>query len=183
MSFSARFSARLPTAVGINTLHRLLLAKRAEGVEILDLTESNPTHAGIAYPEGFLNCLSSDKAAKYEPEPFGLRSARETVAAEYRVPFDRIAISASTSEAYSWIFKLLCDPGDEVLIPRPSYPLFEYLAGLECVEVKRYSLFHDHGWFIDFHTIERALSSRDESNRPGESEQSDRTLSARARTD
>ena len=69
-------------------------------------------------------------------------------------------MTASTSEAYSWLFKLLCDPGDEVLVPRPSYPLFDYLAALESVDVRHYGLFYDHGWFIDFHTIERAINDR-----------------------
>jgi hypothetical protein len=69
-------------------------------------------------------------------------------------------MTASTSEAYSWLFKLLCDPGDNVLVPRPSYPLFDYLAALESVEVRHYGLFHDHGWFIDFHTLERAIDEK-----------------------
>ena len=75
-------------------------------------------------------------------------------------PSDRVVMTASTSEAYSWLFKLLCDPGDEVLVPRPSYPLFDYLAALESVNVRHYGLFYDHGWFIDFHTIERAINDR-----------------------
>ena len=134
--------------------------KRRAGDRVLDLTESNPTHAGIVYPEGFLRALADDRALLYEPEPFGLPSARECIAQEYGVAFDRVIMTASTSEAYSWIFKLLCDPGDEVLVPRPSYPLFEYLARLESVDVRHYGLFQDHGWFIDFHTIERSLNDR-----------------------
>src|SRR5436309_765667 len=115
-----KFSNRLPGGgAQINELSRLLAEKRSARVEILDLTESNPTHAGIVYPSGFLQAMSDDRALRYEPEPFGLRSARETIAREYGAPYDRVILSASTSEAYSWIFKLLCDPGDEVLIPRP----------------------------------------------------------------
>jgi aspartate/methionine/tyrosine aminotransferase len=143
-----------------NPLSRLLEEKRSAGIPVLDLTESNPTHAGIAYPEGFLSALADERALLYEPEPFGLPAARECIACEYGVPFDRVIMTASTSEAYSWIFKLLCDPGCEVLVPRPSYPLFEYLARLESVDVRNYRLFCDHGWFIDFHTIERALTDR-----------------------
>jgi alanine-synthesizing transaminase len=155
-----KLSRRLPSGMRENALSRLLTEKRLAGVPILDLTESNPTRAGIVYPEGFLAALADDRALLYEPEPFGLPAARECIAREYGVAFDRAIMTASTSEAYSWIFKLLCDPGDEVLVPRPSYPLFEYLARLESVEVRNYSIFHDHGWFIDFHTIERALNQR-----------------------
>jgi len=89
-----------------------------------------------------------------------LRAARETIAREYGAEVDRVVMTASTSEAYSWLFKLLCDPGDEVLVPRPSYPLFDYLAALESVKVGHYGLFYDHGWFIDFHTIEQAINER-----------------------
>jgi aspartate/methionine/tyrosine aminotransferase len=143
-----------------NRLSLLLAEKRRAGVAIRDLTESNPTRAGIRYPEGFLAALADDRALLYEPEPFGLPAARECIAREYGVPFDCVAMTASTSEAYSWIFKLLCDPGDEVLVPTPSYPLFEYLARLESVAVRSYGLFYDHGWFIDFHTLERALNDK-----------------------
>ncbi|HWE52576.1 MAG TPA: pyridoxal phosphate-dependent aminotransferase [Bryobacteraceae bacterium] len=142
-----KFSSRLPHGIQKNELAELRGAKR----EILDLTESNPTHAGIVYPGHFPD---------YEPEPFGLLSARETIAREFGAPVDRVVLTASTSEAYSWLFKLFCDPGDEVLVPRPSYPLFEYLAALESVTVRHYSLFYDHGWFIDFHTLRKAIDER-----------------------
>jgi alanine-synthesizing transaminase len=155
-----KFSTRLPHEMRPNALTELLRIKRQSGARILDLTESNPTHAGIEYPAGFLSCLSSDAAARYEPEPFGLLAAREVIGSEYGAPADRVVMTASTSEAYSWLFKLLCNPGDEVLVPRPSYPLFDYLAALESVVVRHYGLFYDHGWFIDFHTIERAISNR-----------------------
>lgn len=150
------FSSRLPHAIHANSFSLLLEAKRRAGVAVLDLTESNPTRAGIVYPEGFLDALADPRAAQYEPEPFGLPAARELVG-----PPGRVVMTASTSEAYSWIFKLLCNPGDEVLVPRPSYPLFEYLAALESVVVRNYGLFYDHGaWCIDFHTIDRALNDR-----------------------
>jgi alanine-synthesizing transaminase len=158
-----KFSHRLPREQSVNSLSRLLSAKRREGAQVLDLTESNPTHAGIRYPTGFLAALADERAARYEPEPFGLLPARECIAQEYGEQVDRVILTASTSEAYSWLLKLLCDPGDEVLIPRPSYPLFDYLAALESVTVKHYGLFYDHGdkgWFIDFHTLEHSLTER-----------------------
>jgi alanine-synthesizing transaminase len=155
-----KLSRRLPSSEHENALSRLLAEKRRTGVSVLDLTESNPTRAGIVYPAGFLTALADDRALHYEPEPFGLPSARECIACEYSAPFDRVIMTASTSEAYSWIFKLLCDPGDEVLVPRPSYPLFEYLALLESVAARNYGLFYDHGWFIDFHSIQQALNER-----------------------
>ncbi len=156
MKYSRRISSNFTT----NSLSRLTEAKRADGERILDLTESNPTHAGIVYPDGFLNALSNPDGVLYEPEAFGLRSARETVAREYGTSVARVVLASSTSEAYAWLFKLLCDPGCEVLIPRPSYPLFDYLAALESVRVHHYGLFYDHGWFIDFHTLESAISER-----------------------
>src|SRR5580704_7851037 len=157
---SMRFSARLPNELHPNALTELLREKRQAGARVLDLTESNPTHAGIEYPAGFLSSLAAEAAVRYEPEPFGLLAAREVIAREYGAQVDQVVLTASTSEAYSWLFKLLCDPGDEVLVPRPSYPLFEYLAALESVKVQHYGLFYDHGWFIDFHTIERAINAR-----------------------
>jgi alanine-synthesizing transaminase len=157
-----KFSSRLPHQIQPNSLSLLLDAKRRGGAHILDLTESNPTRAGIVYPDGFLNALSDPRAAVYEPEPFGLPAARELIAREYgAASAASVVMTASTSEAYSWLFKLLCDPGDEILIPRPSYPLFDYLAALESVAVRHYGLFYDHGsWCIDFHTIARALNDR-----------------------
>ncbi|HEX4276172.1 MAG TPA: pyridoxal phosphate-dependent aminotransferase [Bryobacteraceae bacterium] len=156
-----KFSGRLPGELHPNALTELLRMERQAGVGILDLTESNPTHAGIEYPAGFLESLANKDAVRYEPEPFGLAAARETIGREYGAAIDRVVMTASTSEAYSWLLKLLCDPGDEILVPRPSYPLFDYLAALESVSVRHYGLFYDApGWFIDFHTIERALTSR-----------------------
>jgi alanine-synthesizing transaminase len=154
------FSNRLPHEMRPNALTEILQAKRQRGARILDLTESNPTHAGITYPTGFLDTLASNAALHYEPEPFGMPSAREIIARDCGAETSRVILTASTSEAYSWLFKLLCDPGDEVLIPRPSYPLFDYLAALESVNVRHYGLFYDHGWFIDFHTLERAITPR-----------------------
>ncbi len=155
------FSSRLPHGTDHNSLMQLVGVKRRASVRVLDLTESNPTQAGIVYPPGFLEALADPRGASYQPEPFGLPAARELIASEYGAVVDRVVMTASTSEAYSWIFKLLCDPGDEVLVPRPSYPLFDYLAALESVKVRHYGLFHDNGgWYIDFHTIDRAINQR-----------------------
>ena len=156
-----RFSSRLPHELQANALSLIRLAKERAGTPIFDLTESNPTRAGIVYPENFLRALADPRATIYEPEPFGLPAARETIAREYGAPVDRVVMTASTSEAYAWLFKLLCDPGDNVLVPRPSYPLFEYLAALESVDVRHYNLFHDHGaWNIDFHALEESITER-----------------------
>ncbi len=155
-----KLSSRVSHGTHPNKLSEILAAKRRDGVRVWDLTESNPTRAGIVYPEGFLAALADPAVLRYEPEPFGLPAARERIAEEYGVPFDNVVMTASTSEAYSWIFKLLCDPGDEVLVPQPSYPLFEYLAALESVRVRSYPLFYDHGWFIDFHALEKAVTPR-----------------------
>lgn len=150
----------MPGGSGENRLTQILGQKRAAGEVVVDLTESNPTHAGIVYPDGLLAGLADRRALQYEPESFGLKAARETIAGEFGVPVERVVLSASTSEAYSWIFKLLCNPGDSVLVPRPSYPLFEYLAALESVRVIPYSLFYDYGWFIDFHALRASITGR-----------------------
>lgn len=145
------FSARLDWTVRPNPIAELLRAKRQRGEAVLDLTESNPTHAGIEYPEAEIaQALADRRAIRYEPEPFGMAEAREAVARYYAdIDPSRIVLTASTSEAYAWLFKLLANPGDEILTPRPSYPLFEYLARLESVQVVQYPLFNDHGWHLD----------------------------------
>lgn len=156
------FSSRLNWNAPPNPLSQLLAEKRRRYRPVLDLTESNPTHAGIQYPaEGIAQALADARVLRYEPEAFGLRRAREAVAqyysaAGFEVSPSRIVLTASTSEAYSYLFKLLADPGDEILTPRPSYPLFEYLAQLESVKTVQYPLFYDHGWHLDtaaFHSL------------------------------
>jgi alanine-synthesizing transaminase len=159
------FSSRLNWDVSPNPLARLLAEKRARGARVLDLTEANPTGAGISYPAAILEALNSEEALHYQPSPRGLLSAREAVAAYYAersrgVSPNRILLTASTSEAYAYLFKLLADPGDEVLTPRPSYPLFEYLAALESVSVRQYPLRYDGAWHLDFVELERAVSPR-----------------------
>jgi hypothetical protein len=152
------FSSRLDWNLETNRLSALLKSKQ----RVLDLTESNPMHAGLNYPrEEILGALADAHALRYDPEPRGLLSAREAVAKYYGdVPASRILLTASTSEAYSYLFKLLCDPGDEILSPRPSYPLFEFLAGLESVRVVQYPLRYDGAWHIDFDALERAITPR-----------------------
>ena len=129
---------------------------------MLDLTESNPTRALFVYPEALLTPLSDNRGLVYEPLPQGLLSARTAVAEYYNraIPVDRILITASTSEAYSYLFQLLADPGDEILSPRPSYPLFEFLAGLSSVAIRQYPLRYDGSWHIDFDALEQAITAR-----------------------
>jgi alanine-synthesizing transaminase len=152
------FSSRLDWNLQPNRLSELRKTKP----HVLDLTESNPTKAGIEYPgDEILGALADARALRYDPEPRGLVSAREAVAKYYGdVPASRILLTASTSEAYSYLFKLLCDPGDEILSPRPSYPLFEFLAGLESVRVVQYPLRYDGVWHIDFDALQRAITPR-----------------------
>ncbi len=157
------FSARLHWNLSLNPLTRLIEEKRGAGDRILDLTESNPTRAGLNYPEAaILEALASPEVLRYDPNPAGVLSAREAVAQYYegRAKPSGILLTASTSEAYALLFKLLCDPGDEILVPRPSYPLFEFLAALESVSVARYPLLYDHGWTVDFEALEGAIHAR-----------------------
>ena len=121
---------------------------------MLDLTESNPTHAALHYPFDVIAAFEDSRMLSYEPSPKGSLSAREAVSEYYsirghNVSPDRILLTASTSEAYSYLFKLLTDPGGLVLVPRPSYPLFEYLAAMESVRVEAYSLQYHAGWSMD----------------------------------
>ena len=159
------FSERTRWDLRPNRLAERLAAKRAAGVPVLDLTETNPTRAGLPYPADLLLPLSAPEALRYEPSPFGLEPARAAVAADFArrgfpVPLERLVLSASTSEAYAFLFKLLCDPGDDVLVPRPGYPLFEFLAALESVEVRTYPLVHDGEWHVDLAALRAAVSPR-----------------------
>jgi aspartate/methionine/tyrosine aminotransferase len=159
------FSTRTPSDLAPNRLTSAEVAVRARGVRVIDLTETNPTRVGLAYPDHALAALASPEGLSYDPHPFGLSSAREQVAAEIGVtasPVDpsRVVLTASTSEAYSFLFKLLCDPGDEVLVPVPSYPLFEHLTRLELVAVRSYPLDFHGTWSIDTHAVEAAVTPR-----------------------
>ncbi len=160
------FSERGKTEREPNSLARALERARAKKIEFFDLTGSNPTIAGLRYPsEKILEALGAAGALDYEPEPFGLLSAREAVAADLEsrgcpVSPSRIVLTSSTSEAYSFLFKLLCDDGDEVLAPRPSYPLFEHLAQFEGVRLSRYGLAYDGAWHLDVASLGRAKHER-----------------------
>jgi aspartate/methionine/tyrosine aminotransferase len=154
-------SRRLPPHADLNALTRALAKRRSEGQPVIDLTESNPTRVGLTYPPDLLDALASEAALRYEPQPAGMLAAREAVARDHArrgatIDPDRIILTASTSEAYTWLFKLLCDEGDIVLVPRPSYPLFEYLTQLEGVRTFPFNLEYDARWEIDFATLQSA---------------------------
>jgi aspartate/methionine/tyrosine aminotransferase len=166
------FSTRTNWNLTTNRLSDALARYRAVGGKLLDLSASNPTEYGFRYDDrAILNALSNPGALDYHPDPRGLHSARAAVAGYYAargrpaapgegVTTEDLVLTTSTSEAYSFVFRLLCNPGDELLIPTPSYPLFDFLAGLQDVTLKPYPLLYDHGWQIDFHTLEQAITSR-----------------------
>jgi alanine-synthesizing transaminase len=162
------FSSRFKWSLETNRIARLLEEKRRAGAPILDLTASNPTQAGLHYPaDEILAALAAPPALRYDPTPKGLAAAREAVSSYYRergeaVDPARVHLTASTSEAYAWLFKLLADAGDAVLVPQPSYPLFDFLASLEGVELRPYELsyVHPRGWRVDFDSLARAAPER-----------------------
>ena len=162
--FSRRFTWNLET----NRLSKALAEKICAGTPLFDLTESNPTRAGFEYPQDeILDALRAPGAILYEPNARGLAAARTAVASYYadhgiEIDPQRILLTASTSESYGILFKLLTDPGDEVLVPAPGYPLFEFLSAFESVKVCTYSLdyVHPSGWRIDFASLESAITSR-----------------------
>lgn len=159
------FSSRVPDNLTPNHLARALSRVRGAGVDIIDLTESNPTTVGFPASASLLMGLSQPEAGVYRPAAFGLPEARASVAAllgrlELAVDPAHIVLTTSTSEAYSFLFKLLCDPGDAVLVPRPSYPLFDHLTRLEGIESVPYAL-HYHGrWEVDLASVEKGLAAR-----------------------
>ena len=155
------FSRRVPSHSEPNRISRAVHALRVEGEPFTDLTESNPTRAHIPYPAEIVASLGDPAALRYEPSAFGLASARRAVAEDHRrrgaiVDPAHIVLTSSTSEAYSWLFKLLCNPGEGVLIPRPSYPLFDHLTTLEGVFAYPYALEYQGRWEIDFDSIASA---------------------------
>jgi aspartate/methionine/tyrosine aminotransferase len=160
------FSRRTDWKLTLNRFTEAVQEVRASGKEILDLTISNPTRAGIEYDQAaILDSLRNPKSLDYDPQPKGLLSAREAVAAYYcerdeHVSPERLILTTSTSEGYSYIFRLLANPGDEVLVPKPSYPLFDFLAELQDVNLAGYPLLYDHGWQIDWPSLESALSQK-----------------------
>jgi aspartate/methionine/tyrosine aminotransferase len=159
------FSARTRWDLRPNRLSLLLEEKRRAGVHVLDLTESNPTRVGLPVPADLLAPLSSPEGLRYEPAPFGLEATREAVAADFArrgavVGPDRLVLTASTSEAYAFLLKLLCDPDDEILVPHPGYPLFEYLASLESARVRGYVLEYDGQWHLTVESLRAAVTPR-----------------------
>ncbi|HXN71821.1 MAG TPA: pyridoxal phosphate-dependent aminotransferase [Candidatus Acidoferrales bacterium] len=160
------FSDRTSWNLKSNRLSEALAKHRAAGKPLLDLTASNPTECGFDYDrQAILQVLSNPKSLSYGPDPKGLLSARRAVseyysAREIMVPADDIILTTSTSEAYSFVFRVLCNPGDELLIPEPSYPLFSFLADIQDVKLVGYPLLYDHGWQIDFHALQQAVTAR-----------------------
>src|SRR5882757_138452 len=164
-----RFAKRTEWTCEGTAWSRALEARRRSGLPILDLTASNPTHCGFTYDANLLADLSAKQAFFYDPDPRGMRNAREAVCGYYaehdtRVGADQIVLTTSTSEGYSWLFRLLCNPGDEVLIAQPSYPLFDLLATIDDVKLIPYALLYDpggsHGWSLDLHTLRQHVTSR-----------------------
>jgi alanine-synthesizing transaminase len=162
------FSDRTNWKLTRNRLTEALEEARSSGVRVLDLTISNPTQAGLHYDEPqILQSLASPRSMDYDPQPKGLPNARSAVAAYYQtqhgiqnLDLDRLILTTSTSEGYSFVLRLLCNPGDELLVPKPSYPLFEFLADLQDVKLVPYPLIYDHGWQMDFPSLEKAVSKR-----------------------
>jgi len=161
------FSDRTNWKLTRNRLTEALAEAKSSGARVLDLTLSNPTRAGLLYSESLiLPSLASPSALDYDPDPKGLPGARSAVAEYYatdhKIPDldERLILTTSTSEGYSFVFRLLCNPGDELLVPKPSYPLFDFLADLQDVKLIPYPLIYDHGWQMDFHSLEKAVTKR-----------------------
>lgn len=160
------FASRTNWNLKPNRLAEALERHKAARRPLLDLSASNPTECGFMYDNGaILQALSNPGSLQYQPNPLGLKSARQAVADYYaehdeEVSVDDLLLTASTSEAYSFIFRLLCNPGDELLIPTPSYPLFDFLADVNDVKLAHYPLFYDHGWHIDMHALKQAITPR-----------------------
>ena len=157
-----RFSRRTNWNTEENDLSRAHRERREAGLPIADLTASNPTRCGFRY-DGILEALSDARALDYDPQPKGLLAARAAVCAYYAdhgvtIEPDHVVLTTSTSEAYSYLFRLLCDPGAEILAPQPSYPLFDFLADLDDVRIKPAPLVYDHGWQIDAEGFRRAMT-------------------------
>lgn len=162
------FSERTNWKLTENRFTQAVSQARVSGAEILDLTASNPTRVGLEYDERtILAALGSPRVMDYDPRAKGLLEAREAVAEYYRTeqaiaPLDpeQIVLTTSTSEGYSFVFRLLCNAGDELLVPKPSYPLFEFLADLQDVKLVPYPLIYDHGWEMDFPSLHKVVTPR-----------------------
>jgi len=159
-----RFSTRTSWDIAESSYAVAVRELRASGRRVYDLTVSNPTRCGFHYDaEALLEPLCDTRALLYDPDPRGMVSARKAVADYYRghgvgITAEDVILTTSTSESYSFLFRLLCNAGDEVLVAQPSYPLFDFLADLDDVRLRTYPLFYDHGWYIDFSEMERAIT-------------------------
>lgn len=160
------FAERTNWNLAPNRLSEALAQHLAAGKRLYDLSASNPTEVGFSYDrETILHAMCNPAAMTYVPDPKGLLRARQAVAEYYEERGDQVAVediilTASTSEAYSFVFRALCSPGDELLVPAPSYPLFGFLADVHDVRLAHYPLVYDHGWQIDFPTLEKAITPR-----------------------
>ena len=160
------FASRTNWSLKPNLLAEALESHKSSGRRLLDLSASNPTECGFRYDApGIMRSLCAPASLQYRPDPKGLKPARQAVSDYYaergeRVSIDDLILTASTSEAYSFVFRLLCNPGDELLIPTPGYPLFDFLADVNDVRLVRYPLFYDHGWHIDMHALKQAITPR-----------------------
>jgi alanine-synthesizing transaminase len=160
------FASRTNWNLQPNRLAEALEQHKSSGRPLLDLSASNPTECGFKYDApAIMRALCAPASLQYHPDPKGLKSARQAVSDYYaergaRIAIDDLVLTASTSEAYSFIFRLLCNSGDELLIPTPGYPLFDFLADVNDVKLTRYPLFYDHGWHIDIHALEKAITPR-----------------------
>ncbi len=157
-----KFSKRTGWNTEESELARAHRLRVKAGLPIVDLTASNPTRVGLDYGDGLLDALADPRALDYDPQPMGQMAAREAVRQYYAeagvaLDADQILLTTSTSEAYSYLFKLLCDPGCEVLAPQPSYPLFDFLADLDDVRIRPVPLVYDHGWQIEPEGVRRAI--------------------------
>ena len=159
------FSRRTDWKLAPNRLTMAIDEARAAGRQPIDLTISNPTRAGISYHvSAILDSLGRNQSLDYDPQPKGLIGAREAIAEYYdsrreQVDPEALVLTSGTSEGYSYIFRLLANPGDEILVPKPSYPLFDLLADLQDVKLVPYPLLYDHGWQVDFHSLENSIGA------------------------
>jgi alanine-synthesizing transaminase len=162
----SRFSSRTSWDSGESGYAVAVREAKASGRRLYDLTVANPTRCGFEYDaEALLGPLGDRRALVYDPDARGMLAAREAVAGYYadhgaEVPAGDLVLTTSTSESYSFLFRLLCDAGDEVLVAQPSYPLFDFLADLDDVRLRAYPLFYDHGWWIDLAELERAITPK-----------------------
>jgi len=165
MSKTPTFARRTAWSLSANRINGALERLKRDKVSVLDLTQSNPTRCGFSYPaDEITSPLVNDTNIRYEPDPKGMSMARQTVSRYYAdkglsVDRDRVFLTASTSEAYTYLFRLLADPGDRILFPRPSYPLFAFLGDINDLDIKTYPLNYHQGWRMDMESIKRELTA------------------------